>query len=185
MDYNTRSRGKGRMLGMPVKNIVPFGEPVLRKTAKPITKFDTKLSQLLDDMADTLYAEEGRAGLAAPQVDVLKRVIVMDCGDGLIELINPEILEMSGEQTGTEACLSFPGYSGLVKRAKYVKIKTQSRNGKEILLEGEDFLAKCIQHEIDHLNGILYIDHIQEDFLIQDETNLKIKLADILRLSKP
>jgi peptide deformylase len=170
---------------MAIKTIVPFGDPVLRKISKPVTQFDAKLYKLLDDMADTLYAEEGRAGLAAPQVNVLKRVIVIDCGEGLIELINPEILEMRGEQTGTEACLSFPGYSGTVRRAKFIKIKTRTRKGQEVFLEGEDLLAKCIQHEIDHLNGILYIDHIPDDSLCQDETNQKVNLADILHLSKP
>jgi peptide deformylase len=170
---------------MAAKVIVPFGDPTLRQKSKPVNQFDSKLHQLLDEMVDTLYAAEGRAGLAAPQVGVLKRVIVMDCGNGLIELINPEILELRGEQTGTEACLSFPGYTGTVTRAKFVKIKSRDRNGKEVLIEGEDLLARCIQHEIDHLNGILYIDHVQEDSLYQDQTGQKVNLPEVLRLSKP
>jgi peptide deformylase len=98
---------------MAVKEILPFGDPILRKKAKPVANLNEKTLKLLDDMAETLYAKEGRAGLAAPQVGVLRRLIVMDCGDGFIELINPEIIEMEGEQTGAEACLSFPGYYGV------------------------------------------------------------------------
>lgn len=170
---------------MELKPILPFGDPVLRRTSKPVTKFDLKLFNLLDEMREILYAAEGRAGLAAPQIGVLRRVIVMDCGDGLIELINPEILEKQGEQTGTEGCLSFPGHSGVVTRANYVKIKTLDRNGNENFLEGEELLARCIQHEIDHLNGILYIDHIQEDQLYDDQTEEKVNLPEILSKSKP
>jgi peptide deformylase len=166
------------------KIILPFGNPLLRQIAQPVTPSDPEVSMLLDDMAKILYAAEGRAGLAAPQVGILKQVIVMDCGDGLIELINPEILESHGEQSGPEACLSFPGYTGIVKRAKYVKIKSQSRNGQELFLEGEDFLARCIQHEIDHLKGILYIDHIQENELYLDQTSQKVDLLEVQRLSK-
>jgi peptide deformylase len=169
---------------MAAKDIVPFGDPTLRRKAKPVNQLDSKIIDLLNDMVDTLYAAEGRAGLAAPQVGVLKKIIVMDCGDGLIELINPQILELRGEQTGTEACLSYPGHSGTVKRAKFVKVKSMDRNGKEILIEGEDLLARCIQHEVDHLNGVLYIDHIQGDAFYQDQTGQKVNLPDVLRLSK-
>jgi peptide deformylase len=169
---------------MSEKKILPFGDPILRKKARPIVRFDQELSKLLGDLANTLYAAEGRAGLAAPQIGVSKRVIVMDCGDGLIELINPKILETRGEQTGSEACLSFPGYSGVVKRANYVKIKTLTRNGEELLIEGEEFLARCIQHEMDHLDGILYIDHIQNNELYDDQTGEKANLQEALRRSK-
>jgi peptide deformylase len=170
---------------MALKPILLFGDPVLRKNSEPVTKFDADLFKLLDDLRDVLYAEEGRAGLAAPQIGVLQRVIVMDCGDGLIELINPKILEQSGEQTGSEGCLSFPGHSGIVTRAQHVKIKTLDRQGRECLLEGEDLLARCIQHEIDHLNGILYIDHIRGDHLYNDLTEEKVNLPEILAKSKP
>lgn len=168
---------------MSQRRIIPFGDPILRKVAKPVVKFDTKLFKLLDDMTETLYAVEGRAGLAAPQVGFLRRVIVMDCGEGLIELINPEIVEMSGEQVGPEACLSYPGYSGIVRRAKYVKIKNTNRQGETYLLEGEDYLARCMQHEVDHLNGVLFIDHVMGGTLYHEQTNQKVNLLDVLRLT--
>ncbi|ELK40120.1 peptide deformylase [Brevibacillus agri] len=169
---------------MAVKTILPFGDPILRKTAKPVTEFNDRLGKLLDDMTETLYAKEGRAGLAAPQVGFLRRVIVMDCGDGLIELINPEILELDGEQIGPEACLSFPGYSGIVKRAQYVKIQSANRAGETFTLEGEGFLARCIQHEIDHLNGVLFVDRIDGDKLYHDQTKRKVNLMDVWQLTK-
>lgn len=168
---------------MAEKTILPFGDPILRKVSKPVEDISPKTLKLLDDMVDTLYAVDGRAGLAAPQVGFLRRIVVMDCGDGLIELINPEILETHGEQIGPEACLSFPGYTGIVKRAKYVKIKSLNREGETYFLEGEDYLARCIQHEIDHLNGVLFIDHVQGDALYHDQTKQKINLLDVLRLS--
>lgn len=168
---------------MSVLHIVPFGESILRKKAKPIEGITPKIAKLLDDMAETLYASEGRAGLAAPQVGILRRAIVMDCGDGLIELINPEIVETSGEQEGPEACLSYPGYHGYVKRAEYVKITTMNRQGETIELEGEGFLARCIQHEIDHLNGVLFVDRVQEPWLYDDQTQAKISLLDVVKLT--
>jgi peptide deformylase len=166
------------------RTILPFGDPILRKVAKPVSEITPSVIKLLEDMADTLYADDGRAGLAAPQIGVLKRVIVMDCGEGLIELINPEILDMHGEQIGPEACLSFPGYTGIVKRAKNVKIKSLNRQGETFFLEGKDYLARCIQHEIDHLNGVLFIDRMEVDFLVHDRTRKKINLLDVLRLSR-
>lgn len=168
---------------MSVLNIVPFGESILRKKAKPVEEITPKILKLLDDMAETLYAADGRAGLAAPQVGILRRVIVMDCGEGLIELINPEILELSGEQEGAEACLSYPGYHGFVKRADYAKISTMTRQGERIELEGEGFLARCIQHEIDHLNGVLFVDHVREPWLYEDGTQRKTSLFDVVKLT--
>jgi peptide deformylase len=169
---------------MAERKIVPFGESVLRKIAKDVVRFDERTWKLLDDMIDTLNADDGRAGLAAPQVGALRRLIVMKSEDGgIIELINPEILEMSGEQTGPEACLSFPGYTGIVKRAYYVKLKTLDRSGRVYILEGEDYLARCMQHEIDHLNGILFIDHVQENELYQERTKKAVRLLDVIRLS--
>lgn len=168
---------------MAEKTILPFGEPILRKTAKPVAEFNAKLFKWLDDMADTLYAAEGRAGLAAPQIGILRRIVVMDCGDGLIELINPEIIEARGSQTGPEACLSFPGYTGLVERAKYVKVRTFDRNGEPHILEAEDYKAVCMQHEIDHLNGILFIDRIIGDYLYHEQTQHKISVLHALKLS--
>ena len=169
---------------MTQKMILPFGDPLLRKKSKPVTEFNSRLHKLLDDMAETLYASEGRAGLAAPQVGILRRVIVLDCGQGLVELINPEIIESRDEQTGSEACLSFPGYNGIVKRAAYVKLTNQDRHGNLTELEGEGFLARCFQHEIDHLNGILYIDHINNGDLYLDETDKRVNLMQAIRSSK-
>lgn len=169
---------------MAVKTILPFGDPILRKKAKPVDELNAKTLKLLDEMAETLYATDGRAGLAAPQVGILRRVIVMDCGEGLIELINPEIIEKSGEQFGMEACLSFPGYYGNVKRANYVKVKTMNRKGEEVILEGEGFLAVCMQHEIDHLDGILFVDHVQEKWLYHEATRKTVDVLDVIRLTK-
>lgn len=155
----------------------------MRKKAKPVEELTPKILKLLDDMAQTLYATEGRAGLAAPQAGILRRIVVMDCGDGLIELINPEIIETSGEQEGSEACLSFPGYHGYVKRANHVKITTLNRQGERIELEGEGFLARCMLHEIDHLNGILFVDHVQEPWLYDDQTQRRISLLEVVKMT--
>lgn len=168
---------------MTVKAILPFGDPVLRKKAKPVTEFNARLARVLDDLRETLYAEEGRAGLAAPQIGILRRVAVLDCGSGLIELINPEIVERRGEQTGPEACLSFPGYYGLVKRAAYVKVRTMDRSGAERLIEAEDYVARCMQHEIDHLDGVLFIDHVKEPVLRHEHTGQTVRLLDVIALS--
>jgi len=168
---------------MAEKTIVPFGEPILRKIAKPVVDFNDRLAKLVDDMVDTLYAADGRAGLAAPQIGILKRVVVMDCGDGLIELINPEILKSHGEQIGPEACLSLPGYSGIVKRSNYVKVKSNTRTGESFILEVEDYLARCIQHEIDHLDGILYVDRIEGTSFFHDRSKRKANLLEVLRLT--
>jgi peptide deformylase len=166
------------------QTIVPFGDPILRKKAKPVTEFNPKLAKLLDGMGEMLYAREGRAGLAAPQVGILKRVVVLDCGEGLIELINPEITESGGEQSAPEACLSFPGYFGIVRRANYVKVKSLDRNGEAFTLEGEGLLARCLQHELDHLDGVLFIDYVREPVLYHEHTKQTIDLLDVIRLSR-
>ncbi|OIB02295.1 peptide deformylase [Paenibacillus sp. LC231] len=168
---------------MTVKAIVPFGDPILRKIARPVDSVNARALKILDDMAETLYDSEGRAGLAAPQIGILRRLIVMDCGEGLIELINPEIVEMDGEQMGPEACLSYPGYYGYVKRANKVKVKTLNRQGQTVILEGEDYLARCMQHEIDHLNGILFVDHVRDGWLYHEETHQRIELFPVIGLS--
>ncbi|MGG4342430.1 peptide deformylase [Paenibacillus lautus] len=168
---------------MTVKAIVPFGDSILRKTARPVDSVNARVLKILDDMAETLYDGEGRAGLAAPQIGILRRLIVMDCGEGLIELINPEIVEMDGEQMGPEACLSYPGYYGYVKRANKVKVKTLNRQGETVVLEGEDYLARCMQHEIDHLNGILFVDHVRDRWLYHEETHQRIELFPVIGLS--
>lgn len=144
---------------MAIRVIVKHPDPILREKAVPVKKINEHIIKLLDDMAETMYAAEG-VGLAAPQVGVSKRVCVIDVGDehGLIELINPEIISKSGEQIGPEGCLSFPGLVAEVRRAKKCKVRALNRHGEEFELEGEDFLARALQHEIDHLNGVLFID---------------------------
>jgi peptide deformylase len=168
---------------MAVKEILPFGDPILRKTAKPVGELNDRVLKMLDDLTDTLYAKEGRAGLAAPQIGYLRRLAVLDCGEGLIELINPEIVEMEGEQTGAEACLSFPGYYGIVRRAQKVKVKSMNRRGETVFLEAEGYAARCMQHEIDHLNGILFVDRVQDRWLVHEQTNEKIDVLDVIRLA--
>lgn len=162
---------------------VPFGDPVLRKIAKPVENITPRLIKLLDDMTETLHASDGRVGLAAPQVGILRRVIVMDCGEGVIELINPEIIYQKGEQIGPEGCLSYPGYAGIVKRFQSVRVKSLTRSGKETIIHGEGLLARCMQHEIDHLDGILYIDHIKDDQFYLELTNKKANLMEVLKLT--
>lgn len=142
---------------MAIRNIYLEGEEVLRKTSKTVTDFNEKLWSLLDDMAETMYKAEG-VGLAAPQVGILKRVVVVDIGEGLIELINPQIIEARGKQTGPEGCLSCPGEQGEVTRPYKVKVKAQNRKGEEFTIEGEELLARAFCHEIDHLSGKLYKD---------------------------
>ncbi len=141
--------------------IVKIGDEVLRAETMEVKRFDQRLHKLIDDMAETMYAEEG-CGLAAPQVGISKKIVVVDVGEGLIELINPVIVERKGEQLGPEGCLSIPGKEGLVNRAKWVKVEAQDRNGNPIVKEGEDYLARAFQHEIDHLNGVLYIDRVEK-----------------------
>ncbi|TCS96817.1 peptide deformylase [Hazenella coriacea] len=146
---------------MSIREIIQFGDPRLRKVSKEVMDITPKILTLLDDMRDTLYASESGAGLAAVQIGILKRVVVMDCGDGLIELINPVILQKDGEQIGPEACLSYPGFWGNVKRANFVSVKYQDRFGSDKEIQAESFIARCLQHEIDHLNGVLFIDHVE------------------------
>ena len=134
-------------------------DDVLYKECKEVKKFDEKLGILLDDMYDTMKKANG-VGLAAPQVGILKRAVVIDIGDGRIELINPQIIATSGLQTGTEGCLSFPNVWGEVERPNYVKVKAFDRYGKEFELEGEELLARAICHECDHLNGIVFTSHV-------------------------
>lgn len=145
---------------MAIRNIVKFGDEVLNKKCRPVEKFDHKLAVLLNDMADTLYEADG-VGLAAPQVGILRRVVIIDVGEGLIELINPEIIETSEEiQDGAEGCLSNPGQYGLVKRPMRVKVRAQDRHGKWFEKEGEGLLARAFCHELDHLEGILFTSRV-------------------------
>ena len=148
---------------MAIRNIVKLGEDdVLRKRCRRVDKFDKRLWTLMEDMADTMYETDG-VGLAAPQVGILKRVVVIDVGEGLIELVNPEILEMEGEQMCIEGCLSVPGKRGKVIRPAKVLVHAQDRHGKHIEFEGEGFLANAVCHELDHLDGIIYVDKMLED----------------------
>ena len=144
---------------MALRNVLKDDHPSLRKKCRPYTEFNDRLHALLDDMAETMLEENG-VGLAAPQVGILKRIVVMDVGDGPIVMINPEILEVSGEQTGDEGCLSVPGKSGVVTRPDYVKAKALDADFNEYIIEGEELLARCICHETDHLDGILYVDKV-------------------------
>jgi peptide deformylase len=150
---------KGKDAGMSIRIIVKHPDDVLRERAQEVTKFNANLHKLLDDMADTMYDADG-VGLAAPQVGVLKRVIVIDVGDEheLIEMVNPEIVLKEGEQLGPEGCLSIPGLQGDVRRSNRIVIRGQDRNGNPIQYEGSEFLSRAFQHEIDHLNGVLFID---------------------------
>ena len=142
---------------MAIREIRKTPDEVLYKKSREVTDFDERLHTLLDDMADTMYEANG-VGLAAPQVGILKRAVIIDVGEGLIELLNPEILETSGSQTDDEGCLSLPGNYAPVERPNYVKAKAMDREGREFIIEGEGLLARALCHEIDHLDGILYID---------------------------
>lgn len=153
---------------MAIRNIVTQGDPMLTRRCRPVTDFNGRLHQLLDDMRDTLGEAQG-AGLAAPQVGVLRRaVIVVNDDDEMLELINPEILSQSGEQTGPEGCLSVPGKWGMVTRPYRVKVRAQDRFGNWFEIEGEELTARCFCHEIEHLDGRLYVEHI-DHFLTEEE----------------
>ena len=160
---------------MAMRNILTGDEPRLRKKSRPVTEFNDRLHELLDDMRETLLKADG-VGLAAPQVGVLRRVVlVLDINieaendeDKLIELVNPEIIEVSGEQTGAEGCLSFPGQYGIVTRPDTVTVKAQDRYGKEFTVTGFGLTGRCFCHEIDHLDGIVFLDRV-ERMLTEEE----------------
>ena len=145
---------------MAIRNIVKKGDDVLRKICRSQLNFDDKLAMILDDMKDTMYEADG-VGLAAPQVGILRRFCIIDVGDGLIELVNPVIMEQSGSQIGQEGCLSVPNEYADVERPMYVKVRAQDRNGNNFVVEGEGLKARALCHEIDHLDGILYIDKVK------------------------
>ena len=153
---------------MALRNIVTVGDSVLTKVSRPVTKFDRRLHQLLDDMTETLE-DAGGVGLAAPQVGILRRVVVVDTGeDGILELVNPEIIAQSGEQTGLEGCLSVPGEYGIVTRPNEVTVRAQDRDGNWFEAEGEGLIARCFCHELAHLEGQLYT-AVAERMLTQEE----------------
>lgn len=147
---------------MAVLQIRTLPDPVLRQKAKRVTKIDASIQKLIDDMIDTLHADPNRAGLAAPQVGVLLRIVVIGVPEQeLITLINPEIIKKEGERIIQEGCLSVPGYFGEIKRAVTVKVKAKNRDGKEFRLKAEGLLAQALEQEIEHLDGVLYIDHLE------------------------
>lgn len=152
---------------MGLRKIMTVKEPCLHKVCRPVEKFDGKLHKLLDDMKETL-AEANGVGLAAPQVGILRRVVVVDTGEEMLELVNPELLETSGEQVGSEGCLSVPGKYGIVKRPNYAKVRAYDRDGNEFEVEGEELMARCFCHELDHLDGIVYTE-IMERYLTEEE----------------
>ncbi len=157
---------------MAIRKVVTSEDPILRKHSRKVENFNERLWTLLDDMKDTMYKAEG-VGLAAVQVGILRRVLVVDVGDGLLELINPEIIESSGSVRDVEGCLSLPGESGTVDRPEFVKIKAQNRDGVWRRYEGTGLKARCFCHEIDHLDGILYTDKVIKDVSAEDIKNGK------------
>ena len=153
---------------MALRNIRILGDEILKKQAKEVTEMTPKIEELIDDMFETMYDANG-CGLAAPQVGIRKRIVVIDCGDQPLVLINPEILETSGEQRGQEGCLSVPGKVGIVTRPNYAKVKALDENMDEIIVEGTELLARCLCHEIDHLNGIMYVDKAEGPLMDTEE----------------
>lgn len=149
---------------MALRNIREIGDEVLNKKCKEVKEVTERVSMLIDDMLDTMYEANG-VGLAAPQVGVLKRIVVIDIGEGPYVLINPVICETSGEQTGQEGCLSVPGKSGIVTRPNYVRVKAYNENMEEFELEGTELLARAICHECDHLDGHLYVEKVEGDLV--------------------
>ena len=152
---------------MGLRKILTDKDPALHKVCKPVEKFDWRLHKLLDDMRDTLIESNG-VGLAAPQVGILRRVVLVDTGEEILELVNPVMLETDGEDVGPEGCLSVPGKYGLVKRPYYAKVRAQDRLGDWYEAEGEELIARCFCHELDHLDGIVYTE-VMERYLTEEE----------------
>ena len=152
---------------MGIRKILTDKDPALHKVCRNVEKFDWRLHKLLDDMADTL-AEANGVGLAAPQVGILRRVVIVDTGDEILELVNPTLVETDGEQEGAEGCLSVPGKYGLVKRPYYAKVRAQDRYGEWYEAEAEELIARCFCHELDHLDGIVYT-QVMERYLTEEE----------------
>ena len=152
---------------MGLRKILTDKDPALHKVCKPVVSFDKKLHKLLDDMTETL-ADANGVGLAAPQVGILRRVVVVDTGEEILELVNPTLVETDGEQVGAEGCLSVPGKYGLVKRPYYAKVRAQDRDGNWFEAEGEELIGRCFCHELDHLDGIVYTE-VMERFLTEEE----------------
>ena len=153
---------------MAIRRILKLGDETLRKTSRPVAEIDKRIKVLLDDMAETMYAADG-VGLAAPQVGVLRRVVVIDIGDGIVELINPEIIATEGKQTNAEGCLSVPGRRGDVERPEKVTVRAMNRRGQEFEITGEGLMAIALCHEIDHLDGVVYVDRVIGELRGEDE----------------
>lgn len=149
---------------MALRKIREIGDPILNKTCKEVKEVTDRTKDLIDDMFETMYEAQG-VGLAAPQVGILKRIVVIDCGDDPLLLINPEVLETSGEQTGQEGCLSVPGKAGIVTRPNYAKVKAYNEDMEEFIVEGVELLARALLHEIDHLDGHLYVEKVEGDLM--------------------
>lgn len=163
---------------MALRQIRIMGDEKLEKVCRPVTEMTPKLRQLVQDMLDTMYDANG-VGLAAPQVGILKRIVVIDIGDGPIVLVNPEIIEQSGEQSGQEGCLSLPGQAGIVTRPNHVKVRAFDENMQEFELEGEELLARAICHECDHLEGIMYVRYVEgELFDVTEEEEVEEEAAE-------
>ena len=152
---------------MGLRKILTDAEPALHKVCRPVENFDWRLHKLLKDMKDTLIDSNG-VGLAAPQVGILRRVVLVDTGEEILELINPTLIATDGEQTGAEGCLSVPGKYGLVTRPYYAKVRAQDRDGNWFEAEGEELIARCFCHELDHLDGIIYTE-VMDRFLTEEE----------------
>lgn len=152
---------------MGLRKILTDKDPALHKVCKPVTSFDAKLHKLLDDMGETMRDANG-VGLAAPQVGILRRVVTVDLGDEILELVNPSLVQTDGEQVGAEGCLSVPGKYGLVKRPYYAKVKAQDRFGNWFEVEGEELIGRCFCHELDHLDGIVYTE-VMERYMTEEE----------------
>ena len=156
---------------MAIRNVRKIGDPVLNKVCKEVREVNDRTRELIDDMFDTMYEADG-VGLAAPQVGILKRIVVIDVtGEDPILLINPEILSIDGEQTGYEGCLSVPGKTGVVTRPNYVKVKAYNADMEEFTLEGEELLARALCHELDHLEGKLYVDRVEGELMNTEDLN--------------
>jgi peptide deformylase len=167
---------------MAKRLILKLGHTALREVCQPVSDL-SNLLDILDDMAETLYATSNGVALAAPQIGITMRIVVIDYGATLIELINPEIIEKSGNQIDPEVCLSLPGLYGKVRRAKYVKVKALNRSGDEFVIKAKGFLARCLQHELDHLDGILYIDHVEPGHLFNELTKEPIDVLAMIEHS--
>lgn len=168
---------------MKALKILPFGAPELRAVAKPVSVFHRKLRSEIDAISAALASRDDGAALAGPQVGILKRIVVMDYKDEYLELVNPRIVEMSGGDIGEEACLSFSGYFGRVHRAERVVVTFQSRDGSVITIERSGAVARCLQHEIDHLDGILFVDRMTDPFLTHSESGKKVALSKVREIA--